>query len=123
MVGGTGECPEVIRCGQSFISPHELRARWRGWAALVLLMAIAGGAVLAAAAGARRTATAYPRFLTASNASDLLVAPVGSGLGGYFVALARLPRAGAVALMAVLNLEPLRPRHLGPAQSGHRSTG
>ena len=69
---------------------HELRARWRGWAVLVLLVAVAGGAVLAAAAGARRTSSAYPRFLRASRASDLLVAPAGTGLNGYDLALARL---------------------------------
>ena len=44
---------------------HELRARWRGWAVLVLLVGVAGGAVLTAAAGARRTDSAYPRFLVA----------------------------------------------------------
>jgi hypothetical protein len=49
-----------------YLAVHELHTRWRGWAVLVLLVAIAGGAVLAAAAGALRTATAYPRFLTAS---------------------------------------------------------
>ena len=97
-----------------YLAAHELRARWRGWAVLVLLVAAAGGAVLAAAAGASRTESAYPRFLTASHAPDLLVAPVGSGLGGYFGALARLPGAGAVAPMAVLNLEPLGHGALGP---------
>lgn len=88
-----------------YLAAHELRARWRGWAVLVLLVAFAGGAVLAAAAGARRTATAYPRFLTASKASDLLVAPNRSGLGGYFDALARLPGAAAVAPVTGLTLE------------------
>jgi FtsX-like permease family len=88
-----------------YLAAHELRARWRGWAVLVLLVAVAGGAVLAAAAGARRTVTAYPRFLTASKASDLLVAPNGSGLGGYFDALARLPGAAAVAPVTGLTLE------------------
>jgi hypothetical protein len=96
------------------LAAHELRARWRGWAALVLLVAFAGGAVLAAAAGASRTESAYPRFLTASNASDLLVGPLGSGLGGYFGALARLPGAGVVAPVAVLNLVPLGHGALGP---------
>ena len=70
---------------------HELRTRWRGWAVLVLLVALAGGAVMTAAAGARRTSSAYPRFLRASHASDLLVSPAGTGLNGYYVALARLP--------------------------------
>ena len=102
-----------------YLAAHELRARWRGWAVLVLLVAVAGGAVLAAAAGASRTESAYPRFLTASNASDLLVAPVGSGLGGYFDALARLPGAGAVAPVVGLNLEPLGHGALGRERSGH----
>jgi hypothetical protein len=31
------------------VAAHELRARWRGWAVLVALVAFAGGAVLAAA--------------------------------------------------------------------------
>jgi hypothetical protein len=88
-----------------YLAAHELRARWRGWAVLVLLVAVVGGAVLAAAAGGRRTASAYPRFLTASKASDLLVAPNGSGLGGYFDALARLPGAAAVAPVTGLTLE------------------
>jgi ABC-type lipoprotein release transport system permease subunit len=69
----------------------------------VLLIAVAGGAVLAAAAGARRTDSAYPRFLQASKASDVLVSPDGPGFGGYYRALARLPGAAAVAPVAGLN--------------------
>ncbi len=88
------------------LAAHDLRARWRGWAALALLVAIAGGAVLVAAAGASRTESAYPRFLMASKASDVLVAPDLSGLGGYFGALARLPGVGAVAPVVGLALEP-----------------
>ena len=91
-----------------FLAVHELRTRWRGWAVVVLLVAIAGGAVLAAAAGARRTASAYTRLLTASKASDLLVAPDGSGLGGYFDALAQLPGAATVAPVTGLTLGTLR---------------
>jgi hypothetical protein len=34
-----------------YLAAHELRARWQGWAVLVVLVAVAGGAVLAAAAG------------------------------------------------------------------------
>ena len=48
----------------------ELRARWRAWAALGLLAGLAAGAVIAAAAGARRTETAYSRFLVAQDAAD-----------------------------------------------------
>ena len=62
------------------LAAHGLRTRWPGWLLLVLLIAVAGGAVLTAAAGARRTASAYPRYLRASHASDLLVAAAGTGL-------------------------------------------
>ena len=64
------------------LAAYGLRARWRGWAMVVVLIAVAGGAVLSAVAGARRTNSAYPRFLQASNASDVLVSPVGTGLAG-----------------------------------------
>jgi predicted lysophospholipase L1 biosynthesis ABC-type transport system permease subunit len=50
----------------------ELRARWRAWLGLALLIGLAGGAALAAAAGARRTETAYPRFLQAHEGYDLV---------------------------------------------------
>ena len=89
------------------LAAHELRSRWRGWAMLVLLVAVAGGAVLTAAAGARRTSSAYPRFLAASHPSDLLVAPAGSGLAGYYAALARLPGVAVVAPAVGLNLGPV----------------
>jgi putative ABC transport system permease protein len=97
-----------------YLAAHQLHARWRGWAVLVVLVAVAGGAVLAAAAGASRTASAYARFLTTSRASDLLVAPSGPGLDGYYHALARLPGASASAPIAALNLAPLGHPALGP---------
>ena len=43
----------------------ESRRRWRGWLALVLLIALVGGVVLAAAAAGRRTDSAFPGFLAA----------------------------------------------------------
>ncbi len=69
----------------------EMRARWRAWVALVLLIAVAGGTVLLAVAGARRTDTAYSRLLQSSEASDVTVSPSGTGLTGYYSALRRLP--------------------------------
>ena len=51
----------------------ELRARWRAWIGLALMMGILAGSVFAAAAGARRTSSAYPRFLKSSNAMDVMV--------------------------------------------------
>jgi FtsX-like permease family len=90
-----------------YLAVRELRARWRGWALLVLLVAAAGGAVLTAAAGASRTQSAYPRFLTASKASDVLAAPYFSGQPGYFGALTRLAGVREVAPFVILNLQPL----------------
>ena len=51
----------------------EARTRWRAWAVLAALAGLVGGAVVAALAGARRTETAYPRFLAATKAFDVLV--------------------------------------------------
>ncbi len=85
---------------------HELRTRWRGWAALVLLVALAGGAVLTAAAGARRTSSAYPRFLRASHAADLLVSVAGIGTTGFYGALARQPGVTLLARGIGLNVQP-----------------
>ena len=42
----------------------DVRRRWRALVSLALLLGLAGGVVLTAAAGARRTDTAYPRLLT-----------------------------------------------------------
>ena len=89
-----------------YLAAHELGARWRSWAVLVLLVAVAGGAVLTAVAGALRTDSAYPRFLKASKASDVLVAPIGFA-PGYLSALARLPGVDAVAPVVGLDLTPL----------------
>jgi hypothetical protein len=88
------------------VATHAIRARWRGWALLALLVAVGGGAVLAAAAGAWRTSSAYPRFLQASKASDVMVSPAGTGLGGYYRALAKLPGAAGVGAGVGLNIQP-----------------
>ena len=51
----------------------ELRSRWRAWLAVTLLIGLFAGAVTAAAAGARRTDTAYPRFISWSKAPDIFI--------------------------------------------------
>ena len=48
---------------------NELRARWRAWLAIALMLGIAAGVVMAAAAGARRTDSAVPRFLNYAQAA------------------------------------------------------
>ena len=51
----------------------ESRRRWRAWLSLALIVGVFTGAVVTAAAGARRTESAYARFLSWSKAPDALV--------------------------------------------------
>lgn len=51
----------------------ELRVHWREWIALGLLVGVLLGVIIAAAAGARRTSSAYPRLLAEARAADLTV--------------------------------------------------
>jgi ABC-type lipoprotein release transport system permease subunit len=82
----------------------ELRHQWRVWLALAALLGVIGGIALTAAAGARRTDTAYPRFLRASHAAQLAVFPALSGFGGYFRAVADLPEVSSSASTAFLQM-------------------
>jgi len=86
---------------------HKLRAGWRAWAALAVIVAIAGGAVLAAAAGASRTNSAYPRFLAGSDASDVLVSPTDNGTTGFDASVSALPGVAASARVVGLTLVPV----------------
>ena len=65
----------------------ELRRRWRTWLSVALLAAAFAGVTTAAAAGARRTDSAYPRLLAWSKAPHMLV------VSGYSPSLAPFPRA------------------------------
>lgn len=51
----------------------DARRRWRAWLLLAVLASLAGAAVMASLAGARRTDSAFDRFLEWSNASDATV--------------------------------------------------
>jgi FtsX-like permease family/MacB-like periplasmic core domain len=82
----------------------ELRQQWRGLLALAVLLGVIGGIALTAATGARRTDTAYPRFLRRSHAADLLVTPAGSGFHGYFRAVAGLPEVSSSDAVAILQM-------------------
>src|SRR5579863_6477243 len=75
----------------------DVRLRWRALVGLALLLGIIGGVVLTAAAGARRTDTAYPRLLSWANAAQVDILPQGTGLTGYYAALARLPQVAAMS--------------------------
>ncbi len=50
-----------------------VRRRWRAWVALAVLIGLFAAVVMALAAGARRTDSAYPRLLTWSSAPDLML--------------------------------------------------
>ena len=55
--------------------------------------------MLAAAAGASRIDSAYPRFLAQSRASDVVVSPLGGpGVNGYDAAVGALPGVAARAM-------------------------
>ena len=92
-----------------WIVARQLRARWRSWALLAATVGLAGTVVLTAAAGARRTDSAYGRFLAASNAADVLVAPNNTGFGGYYPALAKLPGVEAMAPVIGVGALPVGP--------------
>ncbi len=96
---------------------RQVRAHWRNWAMLAVIVGLAGAVVLIAAAGAKRTDSAYGRFLASSNAADVLVSPNNTGFGGYYPALAKLPGAEAVAPFIGVQALPVRPgRKLVEAQ-------
>src|SRR6266566_1075970 len=81
----------------------DVRGRWRAMVSLALLLGLAGGVVLAAAAGARRTDTAYQRLLQCASASQVNIV-----LGGldpaYLAALARLPQVAAMSTAIQYNI-------------------
>jgi FtsX-like permease family len=78
----------------------ELRTHWRAWVGLSLAVGVAAGAVLALAAGARRTASAYPRLVAAERPPQVnSMALEGVGAHGATIdpaAVARLPQVAEV---------------------------
>jgi hypothetical protein len=81
----------------------DVRRRWRALLSLALILGVAGGVVLTAAAGARRTDTSYQRLLTWANAAQVEVLP-GAPDPRYFAALARLPQVAAMSSAIQYNL-------------------
>jgi ABC-type lipoprotein release transport system permease subunit len=57
----------------------SLRSHRRSWLALTVLAGVAGGVAITAAAGARRTETAYPRFVEGTRSFDVFFS---NGTGG-----------------------------------------
>jgi FtsX-like permease family len=89
----------------------ELRQRWRATVLLIAVAGLAGGAVIAAVAGARRTDSAMDRFLAYSRPTSLWVA------GVDFAEVRRLPQVADADEAAYLLLAPSTPAG-GPDTSG-----
>jgi hypothetical protein len=58
-----------------FVARTEFRHRWRSWVVLAVLVAVAGGVVLAATAAGRRTADAFPSFVRSYGFDSVVYAP------------------------------------------------
>jgi putative ABC transport system permease protein len=71
----------------------QLRQRWRSWLVLAVLIGVSVGAVIAAAAGARRTESAYVRFAKAQRGLDFVVSPNDKAGLSYLEKVRRLPEA------------------------------
>lgn len=74
-----------------------LRGRWRKLTGLALLLGLVGGCVLAAAAGARRTDTAYPRLLRWASASQVDVI-TGAYAPALYQRMGHLPQVASVSV-------------------------
>ena len=87
----------------SYRARRALRRRWPATLALVVLVGLAGGVVVAAVAGARRSSTAYDRFRAETRAGDLDIAfdgPPAEGLDARAAAIARLPQVEVLSRIA-----------------------
>jgi hypothetical protein len=83
----------------------DLRRRWRATVLLALLVGLAGGVVLAAVAGARRTDGALGRFLAYNQSMDVFVLGAGPDLD----AVQRLPQVAASGSRFYMFLAPPTP--------------
>ena len=90
----------------------DLRQRWRALFSLALLLGLIGGVVLTAAAGARRTDTAYPRLLSWANASQVDIIPAANDFpADYYAALARLPQVAGLSTAVLYQVVLPTARH------------
>ena len=106
--------------GQLSIAIYRFRAtlhqRWGGYLIVVLLVGLVGGVAMGAIAGARRTQSAFPKYLATTDASNLqaqiwnlqesLLGPASADLAKQ---LARLPDVQHVASAPAMIIVPLKP--------------
>src|SRR5438309_1438574 len=79
----------------------ELRSRIASVVVLGLIVGVIGGVVIAAAAGARRTDTAYARFLQTTRAVDIIVTPNPPEAVARRREIQRLPDVSATTLVTL----------------------
>lgn len=92
----------------------EMRHRWRAWLGLALVFGIAFGAAIAAAAGARRTETAYPRFLRAQDSFHAVTAGgAEEGFVEHFRAIEKHPAVEDYVELVVVGSEITVPAKRG----------
>ena len=90
----------------------DLRQRWRALLSLALLLGLIGGVVLTAAAGARRTDTAYPRLLSWANATQVDLLPAANDFpADYYAALAKLPQVARLSTAVLYQVVLPTARH------------
>lgn len=85
---------------------HQLRVRWRSVLGLAVLVGLAGGLVLATGAGARRTSSAFDRFLAETGTRD---AAVQFDEDGADAVLSRIERLDIVARSGRVEIIPVLP--------------
>ena len=90
----------------------DLRHRWRALLGLALLLGLIGGVVLTAAAGARRTDTAYPRLLSWASATQVQLIPAANDYpADYYAALAKLPQVAQLSTEVLYQVTLPTARH------------
>jgi hypothetical protein len=93
------------------------RRDWPGYLAIAMIVGLVGGVAMASVAAARRTQSAFPRILAASNASDLDVSP-GPYSAHRVDQISHLPRVRSAESYAALNgLRALRSGFADPRTS------
>jgi putative ABC transport system permease protein len=94
-----------------------LRRDWAGYLTIALIVGLLGGVAMASVAAARRTQSAFPRILAASNASDLEVDP-GPYSARVLGQTARLPQVrSAESYVALYGLRALPSGFADPGTS------
>jgi hypothetical protein len=64
-MGPKDRAEEDLLGAVSLVFRAELRRRWQSWLPVAVLISVAGGLAMAAAAAGRRTESAFPRFVAA----------------------------------------------------------